>query len=220
MHVKIDLDDRLVHGERLREVAALFADPDVDEIAVPWYGPVTDKQFSARLWRAPVTWYGPTWEIVNGDGKRATSRLVEFKHERKQFHGRRDLEIALRWADAEPDNLQPQMVVALEAGGSSTPARTAGRWCGSTPSERFSSMISAMTSMARGCCCLTRSRSRPTRSATMRAAEEAANWLAADYPEAVPPSTLAVLACLELEKATADIERGVLPDSLRGSLLP
>ena len=63
VHAMIDLDERLIGGDNLRELASLLGErPELGAIAAVWSGPITPAAWGLRLFRAPVKWTGLTWE--------------------------------------------------------------------------------------------------------------------------------------------------------------
>lgn len=116
VHATIDLDDRLIGGEHLREAAGrLLERPGLGAIIAAYEGPVTAGGWRERLFRPPVVWIGATWEDPQCSRSHSTTSKVRWWHTRKQTHGRRDLDIALRWAAAEPSKWRWQLAIASEA---------------------------------------------------------------------------------------------------------
>ena len=116
VHTYLDLDERLVGGEHLRDEAQRLADdPTLDVISALWSGPINPEQWQPRLFRPPVTWEGRTWETPLENGTMAMSDDIRIHHTRETPRGRRDLEIAERWAADEPDNWRPFRALASEA---------------------------------------------------------------------------------------------------------
>jgi hypothetical protein len=126
--VTIDLDDRLIGGWQLRAAAARFgSEPELDAIAALWDGPLYGKVWRPRLLRSPVEWTGAIWEwpLVAGawesqirflePAAQAITDQFSVRHTRAEPRGRRDLEIALRWAGRDPDDWRPWYVAAVEA---------------------------------------------------------------------------------------------------------
>ena len=69
VHVTIDLDDRLIGGAHLREVAARFeSEPELRAISALWEGGLYGEVWRQRLLRPPVTWVGATWEWPTASG--------------------------------------------------------------------------------------------------------------------------------------------------------
>ena len=117
VHAYVDLDDRIVGGEHLREVADRLADPAVGVVTTITSGPTTPEQWRHRIFRAPVKWKGRAHEQPEFEGLAHVTKLVRWHHLRSVPRGRRDLEIALKWARAEPDNPRPLLAAAVEASG-------------------------------------------------------------------------------------------------------
>ncbi len=128
VHVTIDLDDRLIGGANLRDVATRFeSEPRLTAISALWEGQLYGEVWRQRLLRSPVEWCGATWEWPLTDGSwesqirflepppTQTTELVKVRHVRKVARGRRDLEIALGWAEREPHDWRPWYAAAVEA---------------------------------------------------------------------------------------------------------
>jgi glycosyltransferase involved in cell wall biosynthesis len=128
IHVTLDLDDRLIGGALLRDVAARFeAEPELDVIAALWEGRLYGKVWRPRFLRAPVEWFGATWELPLAAGawhsqipfleesSPEVTDVMSVWHGRTEPRGRRDLEIALTWAKGEPDDWRPWFVAAVES---------------------------------------------------------------------------------------------------------
>ena len=128
VHITIDLDDRLIGGAHLRDVAARFdADPELKVIAALWEGRLYGELWRPRLLRAPAEWFGATWELPLAAGpwhsqipflehsSGEVTDLIRVMHVRNQSRGSRDLEIALRWAQREPHDWRPHYAAAVEA---------------------------------------------------------------------------------------------------------
>ncbi len=128
VHVTIDLDDRLIGGEHLRDVAARFeSEPELRAISTLWEGQLYGAVWRQRLLRSPVEWVGATWEwpLVAGSWESQirflepapteTTDLVKVRHVRNLPRGRRDLEIALAWGRRDPDDWRPWYAAAVEA---------------------------------------------------------------------------------------------------------
>jgi glycosyltransferase involved in cell wall biosynthesis len=128
VHVTIDLDDRLIGGAHLRDVAARFeSDPELAAISASWEGELYGEVWRQRVLRPPVTWVGATWEWPSVAGpwesqirfltpaSGEVTDLISVRHVREAARGTRDLEIALRWGRREPDSWRPWYVAAVEA---------------------------------------------------------------------------------------------------------
>lgn len=128
VHVTIDLDDRLIGGVHLREVAARFeSEPELGAISALWEGRLYGEVWRQRLLRPPVIWVGATWEWPTAAGpwesqirfleppSGAVTDRISVRHVRDVARGRRDLAIARKWARREPDNWRPWYVTAVEA---------------------------------------------------------------------------------------------------------
>ncbi len=128
VHVTIDLDDRLIGGAQLRDVATRFeSEPELTAISALWEGQLYGEVWRQRLMRSPVEWFGATWEwpLVAGSWESQirflepppaqTTDLVKVRHVRRVARGRRDLEIALGWGRREPDDWRPWYAAAVEA---------------------------------------------------------------------------------------------------------
>lgn len=116
VHATIDLDDRLIGAEHLRDVAHRFAsDSRLGAIEAEWRGPITVPSRRPRLWRAGTRWVNRIQERPDFEGKLArTTRHLYWEHTRTRS-SRRDLGIALKWVKDEPDNPTALMAVAQEA---------------------------------------------------------------------------------------------------------
>ena len=115
VHCYLDLDERVVGVEFLRDEAQrLIDDPTLDVISAIWSGSLNPEQWQPRLFRSPVTWTGPTWEMPLERGRSWMTNRVRFHHTRDTPRGRRDLKIAARWARDEPDNWRPFHALASE----------------------------------------------------------------------------------------------------------
>lgn len=117
VHCRIDLDDRLVGGEHLRSVCLNFEeDPGLVTLMALWSGPITPTQWRGQIFRAEHEWRGRTYEYPHFEtGRLGATDLVRWHHTRTKPRGRRDLDIALAWADAEPENWRPLNAAAEEA---------------------------------------------------------------------------------------------------------
>ena len=116
VHCFIDLDERIIGGEFLRDEAQRLADdPNLNVISAVWSGPISPEQWQPRLFKSPVTWSGRTWETAKEYGRVAMSDDIRIHHTREIPRGRRDLEIAERWAADEPANWRPFRALASEA---------------------------------------------------------------------------------------------------------
>jgi tetratricopeptide (TPR) repeat protein len=122
VHCWTDLDERVIDGEYLRSLATRFAErPQLRFIAALHS---TATEWKPKLIRPPVRWTGMTMEVpeeipgqAHAPGEVETTQLVSWSHTRTVPHGRRDLEIALKWAAKEPDNWGAWMAAADEARG-------------------------------------------------------------------------------------------------------
>ena len=115
VHCYLDLDERVVGVEYLRDEAQrLIDDPSLDVISAIWSGSLNPEQWQPRMFRSPVTWTGPTWEMPLERGSSWMTDRVRFHHTRDTPRGRRDLKIAARWARDEPDNWRPFRALASE----------------------------------------------------------------------------------------------------------
>jgi Glycosyl transferase family 2 len=120
VHAWMDLDDRMQGGEHLRtEAGRLFSEPKFDIILALWSGPITPEMWRPCMMRAPVSWTGATWETPLEVGRQATAPKIRLHHTREQSHGRRDLDIALRWATQDPGNYRPLLAAGIEAASNS-----------------------------------------------------------------------------------------------------
>jgi glycosyltransferase involved in cell wall biosynthesis len=128
VHVTIDLDDRVIGGAHLRDVAARFeSEPELTAISALWEGRLYGEVWRQRLLRSPVEWFGATWEwpLVAGSWEsqirflepppKQTTELVKVRHVRRVARGRRDLEIALGWGRRQPHDWRPWYAAAVEA---------------------------------------------------------------------------------------------------------
>ena len=174
VHVTIDLDDRVIGGAHLRDVAARFeSDPELTAISALWEGQLYGEVWRQRLLRSPVEWFGATWEwpLVAGSWEsqirfldplpKQTTELVKVRHVRSVARGRRDLEIALGWGRRQPKDWRPWYAAAVEAldnGDSGTFPTAFGR-C-SSPSRRSTHI-----------CTGTGDRPKPSRSTRCRPAQ-------------------------------------------------
>lgn len=118
LHAVIDLDERVVGAQHLRTEATRLAEqPELDVILARWSGPITPESWRPILLRPPVTWSGRTWErpSTGTTGRQAAALDVRLEHTRERPRGRRDLDIALGWADADPDDYWAWRASAFEA---------------------------------------------------------------------------------------------------------
>jgi glycosyltransferase involved in cell wall biosynthesis len=128
VHLTIDLDDRLIDGAHVRDVATRFqSEPELAAISARWEGKLYGEVWRQRLLRPPITWIGATWEWPSVAGPWESqigfltpasgeiTDMLSVRHVREMARGRRDLEIALRWGRREPDNWRPWYVAAVEA---------------------------------------------------------------------------------------------------------
>ncbi len=128
IHITIDLDDRLSGGAHLRAVTARFAaEPELQLISALWEGGLYGTVWRPRLLRAPVEWFGATWELPLAAGSWSSqipfledssgevTDQITVRHVRTEPRGRRDLEIALRWGQRDPHNWRPWYAAAVEA---------------------------------------------------------------------------------------------------------
>lgn len=116
LHTYLDLDERLEGGEELRaEAQRLVDDPGLDVVCAEWSGPINPAQWQPRLFRAPVRWEERTWETPLEHGRMHMSDRIRFHHTREIPRGRRDLDLAEAWAEAEPANWRPWRALASEA---------------------------------------------------------------------------------------------------------
>ncbi len=116
VHGWIDADERLEGAEHLRaEAQRLVDDPTLDVISAVWSGVLNPEQWQPRILRAPVTWTGRTWETPLEYGRQAMTDRISIFHSRQTPRGRRDLEIAKRWATDEPDDWRPFRALVSEA---------------------------------------------------------------------------------------------------------
>lgn len=119
IHAWIDLDDRLQGASNIHTVVEAFGQrPDLAAINA-WYELDPPVMFR-RFLRSPVRWEFPTYERpspVRGAvrGKLDVTTLVRWHHAEDGMHGRRDLDIALRWAKDSPTSWRPWCCAALEA---------------------------------------------------------------------------------------------------------
>jgi glycosyltransferase involved in cell wall biosynthesis len=118
LYLWIDCDERLLGGESLREVAAeLLTQPRLSMVGGLWRGPASAEGWRPLLLRAGVRWQNRTMEApAPGQGEAGWTHRISLHHERRIHHGRRDLDIALRWADEEPRAWLPLQAAAQEAG--------------------------------------------------------------------------------------------------------
>jgi hypothetical protein len=118
VHTWIDLDDRLEGAEHMHAIVEQFAKrPQLGMIMAQyhlgseWNVPVD------RFARAPVRWVHPTYERIapRHMDRVASTGAVLWRHTGDSQHGRRDLDIALRWAEEAPENWLPWFAAAKEA---------------------------------------------------------------------------------------------------------
>jgi glycosyltransferase involved in cell wall biosynthesis len=119
VHAYIDLDDRLEGAEHLGSVVAEFANQSgLGTVWANYYmADETVGKPRPRFARAPVRWLDPTYEAIEeqeGASQIYTS-LVRWRHAGDSQHGRRDLDIALKWSERDPENWWPWYIAAKEA---------------------------------------------------------------------------------------------------------
>jgi glycosyltransferase involved in cell wall biosynthesis len=116
VHATVDLDDRLEGAEHLPTIMGQFLErSELGSIYAMYVGSGALSVARLRLIRAPVRWIGRTWEEPAIVGEQQLTSLVRWRHAGNGRHGRRDLDIALGWADEDPHDWRPWAAAACEA---------------------------------------------------------------------------------------------------------